>query len=75
LYEIFFLVNILIQFVDISGRFVEIENIGNHSRDLTGWHIERTIDGRSLHYTFPTFEMDAHATVQIYGNYHHQHQI
>lgn len=62
--------NILIKFVDVNGRFVEIENTGNQSRDLTGWYIERIVDGQRLQYTFPTFELDAHKTVRIYGNYH-----
>ncbi|CAF0946096.1 unnamed protein product [Adineta ricciae] len=62
--------NILIKFVDVGGRFVDIENTGNHPRDLTGWYIEREVDGRRLHYVFPTFELKPHGTVRIYGNYH-----
>lgn len=68
--KIIFLGNILIKFVDVSGRFVEIENTGNQTRDLTGWRIERTVDGRRIHYTFPNFELDAHKIVRIYGSYH-----
>ena len=62
--------NVLIKFVDVNGRFVEIENTGNQARDLTGWYIERTIDGRRIDYTFPAYELPAHRTVRIYGNYH-----
>lgn len=62
--------NILIKFVDVNARFVEIENTGNQARDLTGWYIERTVDGKRLEYTFPTYELGAHRTVRIYGNYH-----
>ena len=62
--------NILIKFVDVSGRFVEIENSGNQARDLTGWYIKRIVDGQHLRYAFPQFELDAHKTVRIYGNYH-----
>lgn len=65
-----FLGNILIKFVDVNGRFVEIENTGNTPRDLTGWYIERTIDGKKIDYTFPMYELSAHKTVKIYGNYH-----
>ena len=61
--------NILIKFVDINGRFVEIENTGNQPRDLTEWYIERTIDGRRIEYTFPVYELAPHSTVRIYGNY------
>ncbi|CAF0775114.1 unnamed protein product [Rotaria sordida] len=62
--------NILIKFVDVSGRFVEIENTGNQPRDLTGWYIERTVDGRRIDYTFPVYELGPQTTVRIYGNYH-----
>ena len=62
--------NILIKFVDVSGRFVEVENTGNQSRDLTGWYIQRIVDGRRINYTFPVFELDGKKTVRIYGNYH-----
>lgn len=62
--------NVLIKFVDVNGRFVEIENTGNQTRDLTGWYIERTIDGRRIDYTFPAYELPAHRSVRIYGNYH-----
>ncbi|UJR10661.1 hypothetical protein I4U23_014856 [Adineta vaga] len=68
--SIFDLGNILIKFVDVGGRFVEIENTGNHSRDLTRWYIERVVDGRRINYVFPTFELQPHDTVRIYGNYH-----
>ncbi|CAF1119985.1 unnamed protein product [Adineta ricciae] len=61
--------NILIKFVDVGGRFVDIENTGNHPRDLTGWYIERDVDGRRLHYVLPTFELEPHSTVRIYGSY------
>ena len=64
--------NILIKFIDVKGRFVEIENTGKQARDLTGWYIERKVDGRRINYTFPLFELDAHKTVRIYGNYHRQ---
>jgi hypothetical protein len=73
--KIFFLGNILIKFADVSGRFVEIENTGNQARDLTGWYIERTVDGRRLNYIFPTFELDSHTTLRIYGNYHQRSSI
>ncbi|CAF1245360.1 unnamed protein product [Adineta ricciae] len=62
--------NILIKFVDVSGRFVEIENTGNQPRDLTGWYIERTVDDQRLEYTFPIYELGPHQIVRIYGNYH-----
>ncbi|CAF1132856.1 unnamed protein product [Adineta steineri] len=62
--------NVLIKFVDVGGRFVEVENTGNHTRDLTGWYIERVVDGRHINYMFPNFELDSHKTVRIYGNYH-----
>ncbi len=67
--------NILIKFVDVNGRFVEIENTGNQTRDLTGWRIERIIDGRRINYTFPVFELDSHKTVRIYGNYHQRSSL
>ena len=70
--EIALLGNILIKFVDVSGRFVEVENTGNQARDLTGWYIERDVDGRRVEYTFPVYELGAHQTVRIYGNYHRQ---
>ena len=60
--------NILIKFVDVGGRFVEIENTGKQSRDLTGWLIERTVDGRRIRYTFPSFQLDGYQSVRIYGN-------
>ncbi|CAF1058178.1 unnamed protein product [Rotaria sordida] len=66
---------IRIKFVDIQGCFVDIENIGNQSHDLTGWYIERTIDGRRINYRFPAFELDAHKTVRIYGNYDQQSSL
>ncbi len=68
--EISFIGNILIKFVDVNGRFVEVENTSNQPRDLTGWYIERKVDGRRINYTFPVFELDSHKTVRIYGNYH-----
>jgi hypothetical protein len=68
--EIVLLGNILIRFVDVGGRFVEVENTGNQARDLTGWYIERDVDGRRVEFTFPVYELDAHQTVRIYGNYH-----
>jgi hypothetical protein len=71
----FFIGNILIKFVDVNGHFVEIENTGNQSRDLTGWYIERIVDGRRINYTFPVFELDSHKTVRIYGNYHQQSSL
>jgi hypothetical protein len=67
--------NILIKFIDVDGRFVEIENTGNQTRDLTGWRIERIIDGRRINYTFPVFELDSHKTVRIYGNYHQRSSL
>jgi len=66
----FLIGNIRIKFVDVSGYFVEIENTGNQTRDLTGWRIERTADGRRTNYTFPNFELDSNKIVRIYGNYH-----
>lgn len=60
--------NVLIKFVDVGGRFVEIENTGKHSRDLTGWLIERTVDGRRIRYTFPSFQLDGYQSVRIYGS-------
>ena len=68
--EIARLGNILIKFVDVGGRFVEVENTGNQARDLTGWYIERDVDGRRVEFAFPVYELDAHQTVRIYGNYH-----
>jgi hypothetical protein len=68
--QYFFLGNILIKFVDVGGRFVEIENTGNQARDLTGWYIERIVDGHRIDYTFSAYELAAHKTVRIYGNYH-----
>ncbi len=65
----FSLGNILIKFVDVSGRFVEIENTGNQSRDLTGWYIERTVDGHRIEYKFPVYQLGPHTTVRVYGNY------
>ncbi|CAF3413573.1 unnamed protein product [Rotaria socialis] len=62
--------NILIKFVDVNGCFVEIENTSNQPRDLTGWYIERTVDGHRIDYTFPVYELGPQATVRIYGNYH-----
>ena len=50
--------NILIKSIDANGHFVEIENIGNQSRDLTGWYIERTFDDRHINYKFPIFVLD-----------------
>ena len=46
-----------------------MENTGNQSRDLTGWYLERVVDGRRFDFTFPVYELDAHKTVRIYGNY------
>jgi hypothetical protein len=54
---------------------VEIENNGNQSRDLTGWYIQRIVDGRRINYTFPVFELDSHKTVRIYGNSYQQSSI
>ena len=58
----------LIKFVDVGGRFVEVENTGNQTRDLTGWSIERTVDGRRLTYRFPDFRLDSHRSVRVYGS-------
>lgn len=68
LFKRFPLGNIIIKFVDVTGRFVEIENTGKQSRDLTGWLIERVVDGRRIRYTFPSFQLDGHQSVRIYGN-------
>lgn len=65
----------MIKFVDVNGRFVEIENTGNLSRDLTGWYIERIVDGRRIEFIFPVFELDAQKSVRIYGNYHRRSSI
>ena len=46
---------------------MDIENTGRQARDLTGWYIERKVDGRRMNYTFPRFELDAHQIVRIYG--------
>lgn len=54
----------------MSGRYIEIENTGNTARDLTGWCIERVVDGRQMSYVFPRFELGALETVRVYGNYH-----
>ncbi len=54
---------------------MEIENNGNQSRDLTGWYIQRIVDGRRINYTFPVFELDSHKTVRIYGNSYQQSSI
>jgi hypothetical protein len=69
-FKILFLGNILIKFVDVGGRFVEVENTGNQPRDLTGWYIERVVDGHRIDFTFPVYELGAHKTVRVYGNYH-----
>ncbi|CAF0750941.1 unnamed protein product [Didymodactylos carnosus] len=61
---------ILIKFVDVSGRFVEIENMGDYPRDLTDWYIIRDVDGRRFEYNFPVYELEQHTSVRIYGNYH-----
>lgn len=37
-------------------------------RDLTGWYIERKVDGQRIKYTFPVFQLDAHKIVRIYGS-------
>ncbi|CAF0831166.1 unnamed protein product [Rotaria sp. Silwood1] len=66
---------IRIKSVDIQGYFVEVENISNQPHDLTGWYIERTVDGRRMNYAFPAFELDSHKTVRIYGNYDQQSSI
>lgn len=58
--------------MDVNGRFVEIENTSNQPRDLTGWYIERTVDGRRIDYTFPVYELGPQTSVRIYGNYHRQ---
>ena len=55
--------------MDVGGRFVEIENTGNQARDLTGWYIERNVDGRRITYRFPSFQLDGHRAVRIYGNH------
>lgn len=60
--------NILIKFIDANGYFLDIENTGKQSRDLTGWSVERKVDGQRLIYTFPRFELDAQKIVRIYGN-------
>ena len=65
--------NVLIKFVDVGGRFVEIENTGRQARDLTEWYIERSVDGRRLEYRFPSFQLDGHQSVRIYGSDHQQH--
>jgi hypothetical protein len=52
----------------VTGRFVEVENTGQQRRDLTDWSIERTVDGQRIHYTFPSFQLDGHRSVRIYGN-------
>ncbi|CAF0815397.1 unnamed protein product [Didymodactylos carnosus] len=62
--------NILIKFVDVSGRFVEIENTDDYPRDLTDWYIIRDVDGRRYEYYFPIYELEQHTSVRIYGNYH-----
>ena len=66
---------ILIKFADLEGVFVDIANIGNNLQDLTGWFIERTVDGRRINYTFPDFQLHPHTTVRIYGKSHHQTSI
>ena len=54
-----------------SGDVIIIDNISATKQyDLTGWYIERTIDGHRIHYTFPMFELGPHAVVRVYGNYH-----
>lgn len=58
----------MIKFVDVTGRFVEIENTGGQSRDLTGWCVERTVDGERIRYTFPSFQLNGRQSVRIYGN-------
>ena len=62
----------MIKFVDVAGRFVEIENTGNQTRDLTGWYVERSIDGQRFRYEFPSFELESHRSVRIFGNEYQQ---
>lgn len=59
--------NIRIKFTDSQGFFIEIENIGNHPYDLTGWYIVRIVDGRRLDYTLPFLQLESQKTVRIYG--------
>ncbi|CAF2796747.1 unnamed protein product [Rotaria sp. Silwood2] len=66
---------IRIKSVDIQGCFVDIENIGNQPYDLTGWYIERIVDGRHMNYTFPAFKLDSYETVRIHGNYDQQSSL
>ena len=61
--------------MDVKGRFIDVENTSTQARDLTGWYIERKVDGRRIHYTFPVFELDSHKTVRIYGSSHRASSI
>lgn len=47
---------------------MDIENTGKQCRDLTGWSVERQVDGQRLIYTFPDFQLNANRIVRIYGN-------
>ena len=55
--------------IEISGlslkdEFVKIKNSGSSSVDLTGWQIKD--EGDKHTYTFPSFQLEAGATVTLY---------
>ncbi len=55
--------------IEISGlslkeEFVKIKNFGSSSVDLTGWKIKD--EGDKHTYTFPSFQLEAGATVTLY---------
>ncbi|CAF1420312.1 unnamed protein product [Rotaria magnacalcarata] len=66
---------IIIKIANVQGGFVEIENIGNRLQNLTGWLIERIVDGRRISYTFPEFQLGSNKTVRIYGKSYYQNSL
>ncbi|CAF4278581.1 unnamed protein product [Rotaria socialis] len=66
---------IIIKIANVQGGFVEIENIGNRLQNLTGWFIERVVDGRRISYTFPEFQLGSNKTVRIYGKSYYQNSL
>jgi asparagine N-glycosylation enzyme membrane subunit Stt3 len=50
--------------LNLKDEFVKIKNSGSSSVDLTGWQIKD--EGDKHTYTFPSFELEAGATVTLY---------
>lgn len=48
---------------DVEGEYVQIENKGSASADMTGWTLE---DAANHTYTFPSFTLGAGNTVQVW---------